>query len=155
MQENWKYFLSAFGATLVWICSVWTWFRSQAAERKQREYNRKEGLYRELLRTLNVFYKGGPQTGAEPFLEQYRLAWLYAPDDVIRILNRLAGVLTINLSEQCMSPDQLLLIQKARDVDGAQILSELVAAIRKDLLESAGKRTQLAAVDFGHYTGRP
>jgi hypothetical protein len=151
MRVDWKYVLSIFGASAVWICSVYTWYRSQAAERKQREYNRKEGLYRELLRTLIVFYKGGPETGAGPFLEQYRLAWLYAPDNVIRILSRLAEVLKVNSSERYMSPDQLLQIAQSRDVGGGQILSELVAAIRKDLLESAGKRTKLAAVDFGHY----
>lgn len=151
MRVDWKYVLSIFGASAVWIWSVYTWHRSQAAERRQREYNRKEGLYRELLRTLNVFYNGGPQTGPGPFLEQYRLAWLYAPDNVIRILNRLAETLKVNSSEQRMSPDQLLKIRQSRDVEGGQILSELVAAIRKDLLESAGKRTKLAAVDFGHY----
>lgn len=84
-------------------------------------------------------------------MEQYRLAWLYAPDNVIRILSRLAEALKVNSSEQCMSADQLLQIRQSREVEGRQILSELVAAIRQDLLESAGKQTKLAAVDFGHY----
>jgi hypothetical protein len=85
-------------------------------------------------------------------LEQYRLAWLYAPDNVIRILNTLANTLKVDPSEFRMSPDQLRQIQQARDANGAQALSELVAAIRKDLLDTAGKRTELAAADFGHYS---
>jgi len=152
MPENWKYFISLVGGSLVWVWSVYAWSRSQAAERRQREYNRKEGLYRELLRTLNVFYKGGPQSGPGSFLEQYRLAWLYAPDNVIGILNRLAEILTIDSSEQCLSPDQQHQFRQRRDVDGAKVLSELVVAIRQDLLKSAGIRSKLAANDFGHYS---
>lgn len=149
---DWKHSVGILGASAAWIWSVYTWYRSQAAQRTQSEYNRKEALYRELLRTLNVFYKGGPRTGAGPFLEQYRLAWLYAPDNVIRILNTLANTLKVDPSEQRMSSDQLRHIQQARDVNGAQALSELVAAIRKDLMDTAGKQTKLAAADFGHYS---
>ena len=131
---------------------VSTWYRSQLAQRSQNEYNRKEGLYRELLRTLTVFYKGGPRVGTAQFLEQYRLAWLYAPDDAIRILNTLAETLKVDPSEQHMAPEQLAQVQQARDVKGAQALSALVAAIRRDLLDTARKRTDLGATEFGHYT---
>jgi hypothetical protein len=88
---DWKYIVGILGALATWIWSVFTWFRSQAAQRAQSEFNRKEGLYRELLRTVTVFYKGGPTTGVAPFLDQYRLAWLYAPDDVVKILTSLVA----------------------------------------------------------------
>lgn len=78
-------------------------------------------------------------------MEQYRLAWLYAPDNLIIILNTVANTLKVDQSEKRMSTDQF-----ASDVNGAQVLTELVVAIRKDLLETAGKRTGLAPADFGH-----
>ena len=149
---DWNYVVGIFGALATWAWSVYTWYRSQSAQRNQNEYTRKEGLYRELLRTLNVFYRGGPQTGTEPFLEQYRLAWLYAPDNVIKILNVLADILKVDSSESVMSPDQLHQAQRARDVNGAQALSELVIAIRKDLLSTGGKGTKLGSADFCHYS---
>lgn len=83
---DWKYLVGVLGALAAWIWSVYTWHKAQEAQRDQNEYSRKEGLYRELMRTLSAFYKGGPATGTAPFLEQYRLSWLYAPDDVIQVL---------------------------------------------------------------------
>ncbi len=151
MQVDWKYLLGIAGPSAVWIGSVYTWYRSQVAERRQREYSRKEGLYRELLRTLVVFYKDGQPTGPGQFLEQYRLAWLYAPDNVIRILNRLMGILKVDSPEQHMPPEKQAELQRNRDAQGGPVLSELVSAIRNDLLESAAEHTQLSAADFGHY----
>jgi len=51
-----------------------------------------------------------------------------------------------------MTPDQLGQIQLARDVNGADALSQLVAVISNDLLDTAGRRTELAAADFFHYS---
>jgi hypothetical protein len=150
---DWKYIVGILGALAAWIWSVFTWFRSQAAQRAQSEFNRKEGLYRELLRTVTVFYKGGPTTGVAPFLDQYRLAWLYAPDDVVKILTSLAESLKIDLEAEIqMTQEQQRQRHEDRNKGGAQAIALLVAAIRKDLFETAGKKTALAASDFGHYS---
>lgn len=132
--------------------SMFTWYRSQVAQRTQTEYNRKEGLYRELLRTLAVFYKNGPQTGASPFLEQYRLSWLYAPDDVVGVLNSLAESLKIDPAESQMTEEQRQRAREDRDKRGAQSIALLVAAIRRDLFRTADKKTELTATQFGHYS---
>jgi len=132
--------------------SVFTWYRSQTAQRNQSEYNRKEGLYRDLLRTVTVFYKGGPSTGVAPFLEQYRLSWLYAPDDVVSILNSLAESSKIDPAEARMTEEQRQLRRDGRDKAGTQSIALLVAAIRRDLFETAGKKTELTANEFGHYS---
>ena len=132
--------------------SVFTWYRSQTAQRNQSEYNRKEGLYRDLLRTVTVFYKGGPSTGVAPFLEQYRLSWLYAPDDVVSILNSLAESSKIDPPEGQMAEEQRQLRREARDKAGTHSIALLVAAIRRDLFETAGKKTELTANQFGHYS---
>jgi hypothetical protein len=149
---EWKYVVGILGASAAWMWSVFTWYRSQAAQRTQSEYTRKEGLYRELLRTLVVFYKDGPQTGVAPFLEQYRLSWLYAPDEVVGILNSLAASLKIDPAEEQMSEEQRRQCRDDRDKRGAQSIAHLVVAIRRDLFATAGKETKLTAPEFGHYS---
>jgi hypothetical protein len=109
-------------------------------------------LYRELLRNLAVFYKGGPKTGVSPFLEQYRLSWLYAPDDVVKILNSLAESLRIDPAEGQMTEEERQLVGEKRDRKGAEEIAHLVAAIRRDLFATAGKITELDASEFGHYS---
>jgi len=130
---------------------VFTWYKSQTAQRDQSEYNRKESLYRELLRTLTVFYRDGPKTGVAPFLEQYRLSWLYAPDDVVRILNSLVESLKTDPAEGQMTEEQAQRVRYDRDKRGAQGIALLVVAIRRDLFKTVKKKTEMAATDFGHY----
>jgi hypothetical protein len=149
---DWKYVFGVLGASAAWVWSVFTWHRSQAAQRTQSEYNREEGLYRELLRTLTVFYKGGPQLGTYPFLEQYRLSWLYAPDGVVTILNSLNESLKIDPAEEQMTEEQKRHVRDDRDKRGQQSIALLVAAIRRDLFETAGRKTKLTATEFGHYS---
>ena len=99
-----------------------------------------------------MFYKGGPSTGVAPFLEQYRLSWLYAPDDVVSILNSLAESSKIDPAEGRMTEEQRQLRRDGRDKAGTQSIALLVAAIRRDLFETAGKKTELTANEFGHYS---
>jgi len=136
---------------VAWMWSVFTWRKSQAAQRTQNEFTRKEGLYRELLRTVTVFYGDGATTGVAPFLEQYRLAWLYAPDDVVELLVSLAESLQLDPAEKHMTQEQQQKFRVDRDTLGGQKIALLVAAIRRDLFETAGKKTALAAGDFRHY----
>jgi len=149
---DWKYFLGIIGASAAWMWSVYTWHRSQAAQLAQSEYNRKEGLYRELLRTMTVLYKGGPQNGVALFTEQYRLSWLYAPDEIVQILNSLTDSLTIDPAEGQMTAEQRQRNAESRDKGGAKHIALLVAAIRKDLFRTAGKKTELSSTEVRHYS---
>ena len=94
-----------------------------------------------MLKSMAVFYKGASQSaGAGSFLEQYRLAWLYAPDDVIRPIE--AFLVT---QKPGVPADQ-------RDPLGQKALAELVSSVvRKDLFATAKLPTTLSASDFGHY----
>lgn len=110
-------------------------------QRTQNDYQRKEQLYRELLKSMAIFYKGAGQSpGAGSFLEQYRLAWLYAPDDVIRAIE---GFLVTQKPD--IPADQ-------KDRLGQKALAELVSSVRKDLFVTAKLPTTLTAADFGHYS---
>ena len=99
-----------------------------------------------------MLYKDGPKAEVSSFLEQYRLSWLYAPDEVVRILNALVEGLKIDPAEGQMTEEQKLRLRKDRDSRGARNLALLVAAIRVDLFETADKKTKLTANEFGHYS---
>ena len=102
-----------------------------------------EKLYRELLTSLSAFYAGGTSAGAAQFLEQTRLAWLYAPDDVI---NNLYAFLNTQ------KPD---VPKPQKDLEGRRTMASLVAAIRADLFDTVKKTTQLSAIRFPAYRVNP
>ena len=137
---DWQFLAGVFGGILAWCWSVFAWFRSQSQQRAQDEYNRKEKLYRDLLTSLSAFYKGGKPADVTQFVEQTRLAWLYAPDDVV---NNLYAFL--NTQKGDVPPEQ-------KHLEGRRTMAQLVAAIRKDLFDTVKKTTQLSASDFQHLT---
>ena len=135
---DWQFLVGVSGGIGAWCWSAFVWLRSQSQQRAQDEYNRKEKLYRELLTSLPAFYKGGTPADATQFVEQTRLAWLYAPDDVI---NNLYAFLNTQ------KPD----VPKPRkDSEGRRTMANLVSAIRTDLFDTVKKTTQLSASDFQH-----
>lgn len=76
------------GTLFGWILSEWSSWRKMSFEWKLRRYER-------LMERLSAFYEGVAATregGAatdprDEFLAEYRRAWLYSPDDVIRAGN--------------------------------------------------------------------
>jgi hypothetical protein len=138
---DWKFLFGVIGATGAWLWSVYTWRKNQDVQRAQDEYKRKEQLYREMLKAMGVFYKGATQsTGTGSFLEQHKLAWLYAPDDVIRAIE--AFLVTQKPDVPAEQKDQL----------GREALARLVSSVRRDLFATARLPTALTASDFGHYS---
>ncbi len=137
---DWQFFVGVVGGIGAWCWSVFVWLNSQSQQRAQDEYNRKEKLYRELLTSLSAFYKGGKPADATQFVETTRLAWLYAPDDVV---NNLYAFL--NTQKGDVPPQQ-------KDSEGRRTGAQLVVTIRKDLFDTVKKTTQLSASDFQHLT---
>jgi hypothetical protein len=103
------------------------------------------------MRTLSAFYKGAPATETAPFLEQYRLAWLYAPDDAIQVLKDFVESQKVDPAEKSMSEEDKSKIDAARNKAGQRGIAGLAEAIRRDLFMTAGKSTNLTQTDFGHY----
>jgi hypothetical protein len=148
---DWKFLLGAVGAIGAWLWSVSTWSESQKLQRAQTEYLRKEQLYRELLKSMVGFYDRQAQptgaTGVSSFLELSRLAWMYAPDDVVRAIEEF-------LKTQMGSEPSAPASPKVRE--GELALAKVVLALRSDLLATAKRPvTQLLPGDFGHYVVRP
>ena len=135
---DWQFLVGVSGGIGAWCWTAFVWLKSQSQQRVQDEYNREEKLYRELLTSLSAFYAGGTSAGAAQFLEQTRLAWLYAPDDVI---NNLYAFLNTQ------KPD---VPKPQKDLEGRRTMASLVAAIRADLFDTVKKTTQLSASDFQH-----
>ena len=135
---DWQFLVGVSGGIGAWCWTAFVWFKSQSQQRAQDEYNRKEKLYRELLTSLSAFYTGGTTAGAAQFLEQTRLAWLYAPDDVIHNLYAFLNT---------QKPDAP---KPQKDAEGKRTMADLVAAIRTDLFDTVKKTTQLSASDFQH-----
>jgi cobalamin biosynthesis protein CbiG len=104
-----------------------------------------------LLRTLVTFYRSGANTGTAPLLEQYRLAWLYAPDAVVNRLCSLLETQRIDPAESHMTEEQKKAVAARRDEQGSRALAEAVAAMRADLFATSEKSTRLTAEDFRHY----
>jgi hypothetical protein len=139
---DWKFLLGVIGPLVVWLWSVYTWRKNQDVQRAQNEYQRKDQLYREMLKSISTFYKGAsPSVGVAQFLEQYRLAWHYAPDDVI---GAVGGFLDTQKAD-------IPAVQK--NTLGQQALAELVASVRKDQFTTAKLITTLRASDFKHHNG--
>jgi len=135
---NWELLLATVGLAAAWLGSVVSWLRAQAKKRADEEYVRKEALYRQLLTALSGFYRGGSPAGAASFLEHVRLAWLYAPDEVIRALYSFLDTQKQDISAEL------------KNSEGKRTMAELVAAIRTDLFKTTGKKTQLTAADYEH-----
>jgi hypothetical protein len=139
-----KSYASVIGAVVAWLWSVYTWRKNQDAERAQKEYQRKELLYREMFKSMVVFYKNN-SGAAVPFIEQYRLAWLYAPDEIIRSLAAFMAAAKLPPPPGSIPAD-------ANEQLRAKALAELVASARKDLFATTKLPTVLTAADFQHYS---
>jgi hypothetical protein len=137
---DWKFFVGLAGSIAAFCWSVFIWAKAQSQQRAQEDYSRKEKLYRELLISLSAFYKGGTAAGAIPFLDHVRLAWLYAPDDVV---DKLYAFLDTQRSE---------VPEVHRNAEGQRTMAVLVAAIREDLFKTVKKESRLTASDFKHLT---
>lgn len=130
--EFWKIVVPA-------LIAIGVWGLSERSKLKWEQYKRKEENYRELIKSTRGFYVGSTDASLKTqFLDQLKLSWLYAPDEVIREAYRFLGTIktasTITASKE-------------------DALSALVVAIRNDML---GRRTvrksQLSRTDFQHLT---
>jgi len=137
---NWELLLAVVGLAGAWLGSVVSWLRSQAQRRADEEYVRREGLYLQLLTALSAFYQGGTPDGVAAFTTQTRLAWLYAPDEVIRALYAFLDTQKGDVPSE------------RKNSEGRRTMAELVSAIRTDLFHTTGKETQLTAADYKHLT---
>jgi hypothetical protein len=65
--------------------AITAWFLNERSKIRSEQLQRKEERYKELLRCLKGFYVGRQDSDLKSqFVEQVKLCWLYAPDDVVK-----------------------------------------------------------------------
>lgn len=128
MADFWKIVLPL-------LAALATWFLNERQKRKWEQYQRKETSYKELLSCVRGFYEGGTLDLKQKFLDQLAQAWLYCPDEVVRLgYNFLKSMDKATVT----SPDER-----------QERLGAFVLAIRKDLLSGElVKSTDLKKSDF-------
>lgn len=143
-----KNFLSTFKAVLssvdFWkivfpvILVVVPWYLNEQSKLSWEQYKRKEENYKELIVSLKGFYVSNFDFELrQKFIEQLNVSWLYASDDVI--LTAYHFVSTVHTGN------------KYSDEERERAVSDLVLAIRKDLLsKKIIKNTTLTPENFKH-----
>jgi len=127
-----KIFIPLVGAIIAWFANEWR-------KRGWEEYQRKEGKYQVLLKSLKGFYTSASPEEAkvlkQAFLEQLDLCWLYCPDEVIKKAYVFLSCVHTNI--------------RCTDEEKEKALGDLVLAIRKDLLSrKIVRKTKLKPEDF-------
>ncbi len=121
------------------------WFLNERSKRAHErnvlvweQYKRKEVNYKELLRTSKGFYVATDDTKLKnEFLEQLKLCWLYAPDEVITTAYNF--IETVHTNSQ------------KTDEERERAFGVFVAAMRKDILSTAFlKKSNLGSNNFKH-----
>ncbi len=108
---------------------------SQHQEIALKKYNEKIERYTKLLQAMPGFYGKGIKEDKEKFLEAYRIAWLFASDEVIVSINEFLKVIDSKNSGKFTVEKQLF------------ALSKVVYCIRKDIMED---ETKILPKDFKH-----
>lgn len=113
------------------------WVLNQQAKWRWEKHIRKEERYLGFLDSLTGFYVGSENGDKkEKFIRQWRLAWLYCPDEVIRLGNRFLD--TVKKKEV-----------ESTDEQKETALAKLVLELRRDMIGKV--KTCLKVADFENW----
>lgn len=123
------------------LMAVVGWWATNAQRLRSEERVRREETYRVWLCRMDGLYKSTEDREKKRlFLEQYRLAWLSCPDDVIQKAN--AFLATIESGSTSANQKE-------------EAMGDLLVAIRNDMRPPrffVWSRNDLKGSDFRHYT---
>ena len=140
--DFWTVFAPVFASVLTVVVGWYFNEHSKRANERARlawdQYERRRKRYEKLLRTSRGFYVSTQDTRLkDAFLEQLKLCWLDAPDEVIKSAYAFLDTVHTEASSS----------EAVRE----RAFGEFVAAIRRDLLSpKATTETKLGAGDFKH-----
>ena len=120
------------------IVAIFTFFRTEKNKLKWEQYKRKEESYTTLIKALKGFYvQTENKELRDKFLEQLKLCWLYASDEVIK---RWYDFLeSVHTNQQSSASEKEIAI------------GNFFVAIRKDMLQrKIVKKTKLTGKDYKH-----
>lgn len=109
-------------------------------EERRRLFKIKESAYRDVMKNIDFIYSGTGLSSSEiaqkkySFLQNYRLMFLYADDEVIREINAILDTMT------SWSEDNAMMKAKKEKISSGML------ALRKKII----KRSNLSEKDFMH-----
>ena len=122
------------------LVGVVMWLLNQRTKWKWEQHVRKEYRYRGLLGSLTGFYVGSESADkTDEFIREWRLAWLYCPDNVIYLGNNFLNTMTVKEGE-------------STDEEKKTALRNLMLELRRDMIGK--KRTCLKAEDYMAWRSR-
>jgi hypothetical protein len=132
----WYLFVVGIALPLVTAAAAFfRWVRERGEQRRAEDRRRREANYRDLLLAAKGFGVGGDAVMRQQFIDQYNLAWLYAPDAVVLGLNEFFEAVEKGRSARGASPDEAL--------------AAVVVAARRDLIVGdAVEATELDAAEY-------
>lgn len=120
------------------ISGVIAWIMNEKSKRNWENYKRKEERYIRLIENLDGFYAQSSDIHVSKFVNELRLCWLYASDNVISAANNF--IVTIHYQSECSDREKL------------DSIGKLALEIRKDL---KNMKTKLSYKDFLHWWPQP
>ena len=119
------------------LAGLLMWILNQHAKWKWERHIRKEERYVGFLDSIAGFYVGSSTAEEKTkFIHQLRLAWLYCPDDVIRLGNRFLD--TVKVKDE-----------KSTDAEKETALGNLLLELRREMVGKT--KTNLKAADYKHW----
>ena len=154
--------MTEFTATIVsivlpLIIAILAWALNMRGRLNWEKQKRKEERYRGILEVIHGFHSGDGQTiddqTFESFTREWRLAWVYCPDEVIlagnRFLQSVVNMSTATLLQaealDGQERDRLEEMVAAENRNAGELLAQFLLAIRRDVQ----KKTRLTTKDYG------
>lgn len=100
--------------------AITVWSLNEWAKLRWEKHKRKQDRYQGFLESVSGFYVSSQDAEQkEKFIQELRLAWLYCPDEVIKVGNAFLDAVTTGAG--------------ASDEDKEQALADFELALRRDL----------------------
>ena len=125
---------------VVVLGSLVAYLFEKGRERQAKLHERKEELYKKLVFSLKGFFREHPNSVLkQDFIDETRLARLYASDEAIKALNKFVDIMQ-KTEKECKE-------ETGEDYQKVahSLLGEFMIAMRKDL----GIKTKLSAEELG------
>lgn len=145
------------GIVLPLVIAIVAWALNMRGRLNWEKQKRKEERYRGILEVIHGFYSGSGSTvdeqTFESFMKEWRLAWVYCPDEVIlagnRFLQSVVNFSNTKLLQAETSDDEELsrLVEMAagENRSARELLAQFVLEIRRDIQ----RKTKLTTQDYG------
>lgn len=111
------FFSAIFGVSFPVLIAYFSW------DLKQKNTKKRKG-YEKLIYLLNSFYENKKPADRQKFIDEYKNAFLYASDDVLKSINNFFESVKVGKNKNAEAEDK------------EEMFSKIVIEMRKDILSS-------------------